>query len=289
MLAVSKIARPWLRPVSNRSGREYSDEELVRAVQDGDDRVAAVMHARIVSVVDRTLLRVFGRREIDHDDLMQAAFEQIVLTLARRTYAGNCSLKTWAARVTANVGLNALRARRRERGVLDRNAEPTEGVSGGDLERATHARAQLRLVMEALSTMNRRRAQAVLLHDLEGYALSEISSMTGVSLAAAQSRLVRGRRELLKRLDKTDKLRTAERRAQSGIWGTSSQTTPAVVSPLPATTARQAHPVHSLQELRPTAPEAARATHTAADGPPADTALTDATLDSEPAEEKRDD
>jgi RNA polymerase sigma-70 factor (ECF subfamily) len=138
---------------------------------------------------------------------MQAAFEQIVLTLARRTYAGNCSLKTWAARVTANVALNALRARRRERAVVDRNAEPTEGVSGGDLERASHARAQLRRVMDALSVMNRRRAHAVFLHDIEGYALHEISELTGVSLAAAQSRLVRGRRELLKRLDKEEKQR----------------------------------------------------------------------------------
>jgi RNA polymerase sigma-70 factor (ECF subfamily) len=207
MLAVSKIGRPWLRPVIARSGRDLSDEDLVKAVQDGNDAVAAEMHARLVGVVDRTLLRVFGRREIDHDDLMQAAFEQIVLTLTRRTYAGNCSLKTWAARVTANVGLNALRARRRERAVVDRNVEPVEGVSGGDLERASHARAQLRRVMEALSLMNRRRAQAVFLHDIEGYALHEISTMTEVTLAAAQSRLVRGRRELLKRLAKDEKQR----------------------------------------------------------------------------------
>jgi RNA polymerase sigma-70 factor, ECF subfamily len=209
MLAVTKIGRPWLRPVSNRPGRDLDDEEIVQAVQDGNDAVAMELHARLVTVVDRTLLRVFGRRELDHDDLMQAAFEQIVLTLARRTYAGNCSLKTWAARVTANVGLNALRARRRERSVLDRNAEPVEGVSGGDLERASHARRQLRRVMEALAAMNRRRAQAVFLHDIEGYALNEISEMTEVSLAAAQSRLVRGRRELLKRLEKEEKQRRA--------------------------------------------------------------------------------
>jgi RNA polymerase sigma-70 factor (ECF subfamily) len=195
--------------VSTRSGRDLSDEDLVRAVQDGNHPVAAEMHARLATVVDRTLLRVFGRRELDLEDMMQAAFDQIVITLARRTYAGNCSLKTWAARVTANVGLNGLRARRRERAVLDRNAEPTEGVSGGDLERASHARAQLRRVMSALSVMNRRRAQAVFLHDIEGYALHEISALTGVSLAAAQSRLVRGRRELLKRLEKDEKRRRA--------------------------------------------------------------------------------
>lgn len=207
MLAVSKVVRPWLRPIGGSSNQELTDQELVAAVQEGNDRVAAALYERLASVVDRTLLRIFGRREIDHDDLMQAAFEQIVLTLTRRTYAGNCSLKTWAARVTANVGLNALRSRRRERTVFDRGVTDVEGAGGGDFERAAHARNQLRAVMSALSEMNGRRAQAVFLHDIEGYALQEISTMTGVSLAAAQSRLVRGRRELLKRLEKDSKQR----------------------------------------------------------------------------------
>jgi DNA-directed RNA polymerase specialized sigma24 family protein len=37
----------------------------------------------------------------------------------------------------------------------------------------------------------------VLLHDGFGHEVTEISALTGVSVAAAQSRLVRGRRQLL--------------------------------------------------------------------------------------------
>ena len=58
-------------------------------------------------MIDRSLFRVFGRRETDHDDLVQTVFEQVVLTLARGSYARGCSLKTWAARIASNVGLNA--------------------------------------------------------------------------------------------------------------------------------------------------------------------------------------
>ncbi|HEX2730321.1 MAG TPA: RNA polymerase sigma factor [Polyangiaceae bacterium] len=202
-MTTSRPSRPWLQAVSTGSvqgGR--SDAELIEAVVTGNDRVTAELYGRLIGVVDKSLFRVFGRREVDHDDLVQTAFEQVVLTLARGSYEGNCSLKTWAARISVNVGLNALRSRRRERSVVDHNVEfPLESPSGLDVERQSDARAALRVVMAELADMNPRRAEAVLLHDIQGYDLAEVATMTSVSVTAAQSRLVRGRRELLKRLD----------------------------------------------------------------------------------------
>ncbi len=206
MLAMSKTSpvRPWLQPVSNRSVAPATptDAELITAVIAGDHRVAAQVYDRLVNVIDRSLYRVFGRREADHDDLVQASFEQVILTLTRGSYAGNCSLKTWAARISVNVGLNALRSRRRERKVLDHSVEfPDESPADVDVEKRSDARAVLDVVMQQLSEMNPRRAHAVFLHDIQGYDLSEVAVMTEVSITAAQSRLVRGRKELLKRLD----------------------------------------------------------------------------------------
>lgn len=212
MLAMSRPSpvRPWLQPVSSRSAAPgLSDAELIAAVLAGDHRVAAQLYDRLVGVIDRSLYRVFGRREVDHDDLVQTAFEQVVLTLTRGSYAGNCSLKTWAARISVNVGLNALRSRRRERKVVDYSVEfSVESVDSAedvDVDRRSDARAALRTVMAQLSEMNPRRAQAVILHDIQGYDLGEVAAMTEVSITAAQSRLVRGRKELLKRLDSEDR------------------------------------------------------------------------------------
>ena len=183
--------------------RAPTDEELIDAVQRGDHQVASVIYERLVGVVDHTLYRVFGRREADHDDLVQAAFEQIVVTLSRRSYARACSLRTWASSIASHVGFNALRSRRRERRVLDReagiDAEPIRG--GVDVEGEASARAELERLRVQLSEMKSTHAEAVFLHDVLGHELAEIALMTQVSVSAAQSRLVRGRSELFRRMD----------------------------------------------------------------------------------------
>jgi RNA polymerase sigma-70 factor (ECF subfamily) len=211
-LAVHTSARkggPRLRAVQGGGGTGgpvVTDEQLVAAVQDGEEQVAAVLYQRLVDVVDKTLYRVFGRREADHDDLIQMAFEQIVVTLSKRTFAGACSLRTWASSVTANVALTALRQRARERKVLARDVSLSEEAlsapSDVDLEQSVDARGRLARLRMHLVSMKSPYAETVFLHDALGHELAEIAVMTGVSVSAAQSRLIRGRRELRRRLER---------------------------------------------------------------------------------------
>jgi RNA polymerase sigma-70 factor, ECF subfamily len=189
----------------NSAGAGANDEQIVEAVQRGDAEVAGLLYDRLLGAVDHALYRVFGRREHDHDDLIQAAFEQIVLTLSRRTYARACSLQTWASTIATHVAFNALRSRRRERRVFDRDptlSTENEPVASADLERAAGARKDLERVRSSLIQMKPERAETVFLHDVLGHDLAEIALMTRVSVSAAQSRLVRGRRELRHRLTK---------------------------------------------------------------------------------------
>jgi RNA polymerase sigma-70 factor (ECF subfamily) len=147
---------------------------------------------------------VFGRREPDHDDLVQAALEQIILTLSARRFAGACSLNTWASTIAANVGLSALRARRRERRLFARGHElGSADVSisdTGDPEHDLSIRDQIERARMHLVAMNAAKAKTLFLHDVLGHELAEIAVLTGASIAAAQSRLVRARRELRERL-----------------------------------------------------------------------------------------
>ncbi len=207
-MTAAESSRPrWLRLVPGQkppaTTLRAEDEELVDAIQRGDRRLGDRLYARLIRIVDSTVYRVAGGRDSEHDDLVQMAFEQIVITIAERKYAKACSLTSWAAAVTCNVTLHALRRRTSHRKVFDRT-EAAEAaaldVGGGDVEGTVEARRELQRVREHLSRMSPERAETLLLHDMLGKELSEIAVLTGVSVAAAQSRLVRGRHELLERL-----------------------------------------------------------------------------------------
>jgi RNA polymerase sigma-70 factor (ECF subfamily) len=196
-----------LRLVSGGSSSPTAEDDdgLVASFESGAAGAGLRLYERLLPVVDATIYRILGRREPEHADLVQSAFEQIVSTLAKRTYARGCSLAGWAAVIACHVGLNAVRSRRRERGVVDRDRaievrSSLERTTGRDPEAQIRARHDLEAVRRYLGAMDPDRATAIVLH-AQGYDLVEIAQLTRVSVAAAQSRLSRGRREMRERLE----------------------------------------------------------------------------------------
>jgi RNA polymerase sigma-70 factor (ECF subfamily) len=191
--------------------RVLSDEAVLAAILRGDATLSAEICEHLVVVVDRTLVRVLGRREADHDDLIQASLEQIVLTIYRRKFSQRCSLSTWAAAIASNIALHAIRKRRTERRLFDAFEDVEEAAPS--VRRPTNpeatfmARQELQRVRLHLSAMSERLSRTLVLHDVLGCDLEETASIMGVSAAAAQSRLSRGRRELGRRLQKEEKQR----------------------------------------------------------------------------------
>src|SRR5882762_895283 len=97
-----------------------TDEELIAAVLRGDPQVASALYRKLFPTVDRALCRLFAGRDREHDDLVQSSFEQIVRSIVTRKFKRLCTLSAWASAVTTKVGLAAMRARCRERCVVDR-------------------------------------------------------------------------------------------------------------------------------------------------------------------------
>jgi len=182
---------------------ERSDEQIVSGLLMGEAWAAGLLYDRLYPAVDRALRRVLQANAQDHDDLVQVVFERILRTLTERKFAGACSLSTWASAIAAHVGIDALRSRIRERALLPSDRTHGEAdaarLASGNLERQLEARAELGELHAILGSMDAAQAETVLLHDVNGHELSEIALIMGVSIAAAQSRLVRGRKELLRR------------------------------------------------------------------------------------------
>jgi RNA polymerase sigma-70 factor (ECF subfamily) len=142
-----------------------------------------------------------GPGDSDRDDLTQVAIERVMTTIISGRFSQNCSLRSWASVITQHLAVDTIRARARERRLFDRSItkQPLDLVAAGNPtpERAADNRRRIERLVGALANVNQRRAEAVILHDILGHDLAEMARLTRVSVSAAQSRLVRGRREVL--------------------------------------------------------------------------------------------
>lgn len=200
MTALRKTA-PHLNAVS-AGPTKPDDAAILEAWEHDTPEFGVLFYDHLSGVIDATLYRVMGGRVVEHEDLVQTVFEQILLSLAKGKFQRACSLKSWAAAIAARVGLNAIRSRKTLRKYFSSAEYAIEPVGSEPTpsERAHHRRLLVR-VRKHLSQVSPQRAEAVLLHDVLGHELAEIAAMTGVTVAAAQSRLVRGRKELHRRLE----------------------------------------------------------------------------------------
>jgi RNA polymerase sigma-70 factor (ECF subfamily) len=175
------------------------DSELLAALRANDPGAATALHDRVRPQVDRTIRRLLGPRDVDHEDVAQLAMMELVFTIDR--YRGDCSLDSWTSTITAHVVYKHIRRRKTERrlfGALDPADMSIRSSSRTGREAMVHN--LMKRVLTHLDDIDENKAWTFVLHDVCGYDLREIAQITGVSVTAAQTRLVRGRREIHERI-----------------------------------------------------------------------------------------
>jgi len=194
MLALATPPRP-LRLVRETE----ADDALVDAVARGDATRAAALYDRLRATISRAIRRV-APPSLEHEDLVQQTFAELVTALRRRPPVRN--LDAFAAGIATRTVFQRLRRAKLEgrfcvsgEGVLE-VLEQATGDGEGPLE-ATTRRQALRKVLELLAALpNQARVQVFLLHDVHGFELSEIADILDLTTTNAQSRLVRGRKDV---------------------------------------------------------------------------------------------
>lgn len=153
------------------------------------------------STVDTVVRRLVGSTDPEYEDLVQSSLVNVLATFDGGKFRGECPPRGWAAVIARNVAVDAIRARARERRVIahdgDAVADERGHADGLGPERLTDLHETLDRVNRALSGLGPKKARVVYLHDVLGYQLDEVATMLGTSVAAAQSRLVRGRKEII--------------------------------------------------------------------------------------------
>ena len=189
---------PSARPPSRVN--TTSDMEIVVALQNGEEWAAEALYDRTHAHMERTLQRLLRFHHGDQEDLMQASFERMLRFLSERSLSDPCNLAAWAGAVAANVALDHLRRRSLERRLFDAEGayEPRSSESNSP-ERSAEARAAAARLQGLLGRLKPNHAETLVLHDVLGHDLAEVAQLMGASVAATQSRLVRGRKELLRR------------------------------------------------------------------------------------------
>jgi len=163
-----------------------------------DHARATEVLAHVLATVHAVVRRVLGRDDPEHEDVVQATLEQLLTFSSQKAARDHDFARQWASVVARNVAVDALRARLRERRVLSRadDAAVTMRPSYLDPERIASARESLAQFSEGLVRLRETSARIVFMHDVLGHSLAEISIELDMSVAAAQSRLVRGRRQI---------------------------------------------------------------------------------------------
>ncbi|MGO9832927.1 MAG: RNA polymerase sigma factor [Polyangiaceae bacterium] len=187
------------------------DSELLLALRAGDATAATALHDRVRPQVDRTVRRLLGPGDSDREDVTQLAMIELVTTIDR--YRADCSLDTWTSTIAARVVYKHIRRRKTERRIFSALDADLLAASRSASRPGREAalRGATRRVLEHLDAMDESKAWAFVLHDVYGYDLREIAEITDVSVTAAQTRLVRGRREIHERIaGDTDLAQTLE-------------------------------------------------------------------------------
>jgi RNA polymerase sigma-70 factor (ECF subfamily) len=205
-----KTRRPADRPAPVGARPEaHSDADICRALRAREPWAAEAIYDRVKDVVDAVVFRLLGPGDVERDDIGQQAIERVITTIISGSFSQQCSLKSWATLITQHLAIDAMRLRARERKLFDRTvgAQAIELIAedGRTPDRALESSRRVERLVSALSKVKRARAEAVVLHDIFGYSLAEIAALTGDSVAAVQSRLVRGRGEVLRLLGKEKK------------------------------------------------------------------------------------
>ena len=166
------------------------DAELLARFSNGDRDAAMALTSRLAPIVFSQAFRMLGDRS-EAEDVTQESLVRL-WKAAPDWKANRAKITTWLYRVTLNLCIDRLRKSNRNSGEVQQ--EVVDGTPSA--ERNLQTTERLQALQHALQTLPGRQKQAVILRHIEGLSNAEIADIFGISIAAVESLVSRGKRAL---------------------------------------------------------------------------------------------
>jgi RNA polymerase sigma-70 factor, ECF subfamily len=203
-LAVTGSVNSAARRASNRRAREAEserDHELIRRVQNGDDRAFR-------ELVDRHRRRAFAiaiglvRDEQDALDIVQEAFVRVYRGID--AFSGAASFFTWLYRIVKNLSIDLMRRPGFQRDLAAELGAGHEnfllGCPEPDPLDAVRRKEIANALGQALDGLPAYHRGVILMREVEGLSYEEMATVMGVSKGTIMSRLFHARKKLQRAL-----------------------------------------------------------------------------------------
>jgi len=190
--AGTRAQSPCKRRAANFQTTRRRVSELIRQGAGFDfDHIYRKYSPRVFTLCLRMV-----KNQTEAEDLTQEVFIQLFRKLD--SYRGESAFATWLYRVAVNVVLMRLRRKSLITSSLDEVTEIGEGMFAlhqvlGAPDRALSGTVDRVVLERAIRELAPRFRMVLLLHDLEGYAHSEIAAMLGVRTGTSKSQLHKAR------------------------------------------------------------------------------------------------
>lgn len=178
-------------------GSQITDDDLVRAVLDGDEQAFAEIFERYRKLVTRVVGRFFRDRS-EMEEHVQQSFAKIYFSLKDFRGQHGSSFPAWATRITVNVCYDEFRRRVRRPESRFTDIDTNDGrfvetLSDGKVKTVESTLASAQLAEKILSSLDPKDRIAMTMVYSQEYSLNEVAEVIGISVGNLKSRLFRCR------------------------------------------------------------------------------------------------
>jgi len=166
---------------------DYSDEELMLAIQHGEKPAFNELYARYSNKLYGYLLKMLWYNEVRAQDLLQDLFAKIITQ--PHLFDSQRSFKTWVYTIAANLCKNEFKRNDVRKGTLNGVDQFHSLSSNENLEKNFSENQFREALSQELKRLDEKHREVFVLKHIDGLSIKEISEITGANEGTVKSRL----------------------------------------------------------------------------------------------------